>query len=74
MGRFRDTGLAFEEKFLEIAERRIGFAYEPYIVAELSANHNGISPNDEGLCREIREAPHESYKCALLIDPKFPRE
>ncbi len=24
MGRFRDTGLAFEEKFLEIAERRIG--------------------------------------------------
>ena len=32
---------ASEAPFFEIAGRKIGPSYPPYIVAELSANHNG---------------------------------
>ncbi len=62
MGRFRDTGLAFEEKFLEIAERRIGFAYEPYIVAELSANHNGKLARALAIMEAAKEAGADAVK------------
>ena len=33
--------IIMKNKFVEIDGRRIGLDYEPYIVAELSANHNG---------------------------------
>ena len=43
-------------KFVEIDGRRIGLDYEPYIVAELSANHNGD-------LKEALKTIEEAAKC-----------
>ena len=42
------------DKFVEIAGRRIGPGYPPYVIAELSANHNGSL---EAALRLIEAAP-----------------
>ena len=50
------------EKYVEIAGRRIGSAYPPYVIAELSANHNGSLAAALGLIEAAAEAGADAIK------------
>lgn len=48
--------------FIEIAGRRIGLDYPPYIIAELSANHNGKIENAYKIIDEAKRAGADAVK------------
>lgn len=49
-------------KFIEIAKRKIGADYPPYIIAELSANHNGNIDNAFRLIEIAKECGADAVK------------
>jgi len=48
--------------YIEIEGRKIGPAYEPYIIAELSANHNGDINNAFKIIEEAQKAGADAIK------------
>tara|TARA_R110000824_G_scaffold400686_1_gene608841 strand:- start:9201 stop:10844 length:1644 start_codon:yes stop_codon:yes gene_type:complete len=51
-----------ELPYIEIAGRRIGADHPPYIIAELSANHNGKLENALRIIEEAKQAGAEAIK------------
>lgn len=49
-------------KYIEIESRKIGPDYEPYIIAELSANHNGDINNAFKIIEEAKKAGADAIK------------
>jgi len=50
------------KEYIEIAGRKIGPDYEPYIIAELSANHNGDIKNAIKIIEEAKRAGADAVK------------
>jgi N-acetylneuraminate synthase len=48
--------------FIEINGRRVGYGYAPYIIAELSANHNGKIENAFKIIEEAKNAGADAIK------------
>lgn len=51
-----------KNKFITIAGRQIGQDYSPYVIAELSANHNGKIENALKLIEEAKKAGADAIK------------
>ena len=51
-----------ENQFIEINGKRIGHQYKPYIVAEMSGNHNGEIKNALAIIKEAKEAGADAVK------------
>ncbi len=50
------------DQFITISGRRIGLNYSPYVIAELSANHNGRIENAIKLIEEAKKAGADALK------------
>ena len=48
--------------YITISNRKIGPAYEPYIIAEMSANHNGNIDNAFRIIEEAKKSGADAIK------------
>ena len=64
------TGLKASENdvtTIKIADRAIGPTHPPYIIAELSANHNGRLDTALRIVEEARKAGADAVRWELLV-------
>ena len=52
--------------FIEIDGKKIGRGYEPYIVAEMSGNHNGKIENALKIISSAKESGADAIKIQLI--------
>ena len=50
-------------KSIQIGERNIGLEFAPYIIAELSANHNGSIATAFKIIEEAKKAGADALSC-----------
>ena len=57
---------------IEIAGRPIGAAYSPYVIAELSANHNGKLATALRIIEEAKKAGADAVSCKPISQTPLP--